>query len=597
MPEFLSPGLSPSPAPAFLPDPASARTASITDFVDPESLQEIQDAFSVITRLQTTITDGAGNPVTQRTDIARRAEADRLLEHMMEDGSDDSLARTAPIIVQHRQVGSLAVQRHQVLPLDALSSQHRRRLHAALEKLGASEEAREELLSAAEEAYAPSTASSMQLLYLIANSIAQMGFQQHAVNERLSELSVLFRLSTALAGHHDLGQILSQAAQAISDVMNAKGVNIRLLESSDHGSQPELVSHASFGLSADYTNLGRSLINKSELRQACLCGEMVFVADVATDARVFFPEDARKMGLHSMLATGIMYHGRPIGMVQVFTGEPRVFAKEQQHLLQAIAQLLATAIENARLGAAQARSRKLIENVQLAADVQRRMMPTRMPEIPGFEMAAIYEPSLDLGGDFYDAIPLGGGTHGLTIADMAGKGVPAALQMAALRTLVRAHAPAYYDLDAMLARVNQAMAAEGRAHEFATLFYATLDPKTKRLTYCNAGHEPPVVVRDGKLHMLETGGLILGVDAAAIYQKGIWDFRSGDILFCYTDGLPDASDPQGKRFGREALLECVLKNAGENARTLLGRVMGALHRHIAGGPRADDMTALVLKVD
>ncbi len=570
----------------------ASRPPAITDFVDAESLQEIQDAFAVITRLQTTITDGAGNPVTQHTDIARRAESDRLLEHLMEDGTDN-LTRTAPIIVQHRQVGSLTVQRHQVLPLDALSDHHKRRLMAALDRMGADPDAREELMSAAEEAYAPSTASSMQLLYLIANAIAQMGFQQHAVNQRLGELSVLFRLSTALAGHLDLNQILGQAAESITEVMNAKGVNIRLLE----GSPPELISHAAYGLSIEYSNLGRSIINKSELRQACLRGELVYVADMTSDPRVFFQDDAKSMGFHSMLATGLMYHGQPIGMIQVFTGEPRTFAKEQQHLLQAIAQLLATAIENARLGAAQARSKKLIENVQLAADVQRRMMPSKMPELPGIEMAAAYEPSLALGGDFYDIIPLGGGVHGLTIADLAGKGVPAALQMAALRSLVRAHAPAYYDLDAMISQVNQAMTAEGRAHEFATLFYATLDPRTRRLTYCNAGHEPSIIVRKGRMHTLDAGGLILGVDAAATYQKGTWDLQSGDLLFCYTDGLPDASDPQGVRIGRDAVLEVVLKNAHESAPTVLNRVMETLHRHINESPRADDMTALVVKVN
>ncbi len=585
MPEFLSSGFAPAAE-------AHPKAPAITDFVDPESLQEIQDAFSVITRLQTTITDGSGTPVTQQTNIARRAESDRLLDHLMEDGGENA-TRTAPIIVQHRQVGSLSVQRRQVLPLDALSDSHKRRLNDALNRMSIDADARQELMSAAEEAYAPSVASAMQLLYLIANAIAQMGYQQHVVNQRLEELSVLFKLSTALAGHNALGQILHQAAESIAEVMHAKGVNIRLLE----GSPPELASHASHGLSAEYSNLGRSLINKSELRLACLRGEMVYVADMAEDARVFFKEDARAMGFQSMLATGIMYHGRPIGMVQVFTGEPRTFPKDQCQLLKAIAQLLATAIENARLDEAQTKNRKLVENVQLAADVQRRMMPTRMPQLPGIDMGAAYEPSLHLGGDFYDLIPLSGGAYGIVIADIAGKGVPAALQMASLRSLVRAHAPAYYDLDAMISQVNQSMASEGRAHEFATLFYATLDPRTRRLTYCNAGHEPPVIIRDGKPHPLETGGLIVGVDASATYQKSVWDLRPGDLFFGYTDGMIDATNAKGERFGRDAILSSLIRNAAEPAATVVSRLMATVARHVGHSPRADDITALAIRAN
>lgn len=579
--------------PGFHGQPAVAEDASaapsITDYVDLESLQEIQDAFAVITRLRTIISDGSGRPLTRETDIVKRIESDRMLETLLEEGpAGNDGGMTAPIIVQHRQVGSLSVQRGQVSALDAIGSRQRRRLMDLLDKHGIQGTDRAELLGAAEEAYAPSPATAMQFLYLIANALARLGWQQHEVENRLHELSLLHRLATALTGRSKLDDILRLGVESIAGAMRAKGVNIRLLE----GEPAELVSRASFGMTAEYANLGRSIINKSDLRGACLRGETVQVPDMQSDPRVYFKDDAVKMGFRSMLATGLTWRGRPRGMVSVFFGERRSFDKPQVHLLQSISQMLATAIENARLGDAQTRSQRLREHVKVAAEIQRKMMPQTMPRPRGLDLSAAFKPSLELSGDFYDALELPTGQVALTVADVAGKGVPAALTMATTRALVRSLAPRIGQPGTLVTTVNRMLTVEGGS-DFATMFYGLYDPRTRILTYSAAGHEPPMVLRDGEVHMLEAGGLILGVSAESPYETGTWQFRSGDLLLAFTDGLLDAVNPAGQRLGRDAVRAHLLGCAGMNADEAVESFRELARRHRNGAHAADDMTLLV----
>ena len=160
--------------------------------------------------------------------------------------------------------------------------------------------------------------------------------------------------------------------------------------------------------------------------------------------------------------------------------------------------------------------------MRLAADVQRRLLPSEPPRIAGLDTAARYLSSLDLGGDFYDLIDLGGHL-GFAVGDVVGKGLPAALLMASVRATLRAHAADLYDLDEIIARVNAALTRDSRPEEFTTVFYGVIDPASRRLTYCNAGHDPPVVFRragdeDGGatrvVATLDAGGMVVGVDAA-----------------------------------------------------------------------------------
>ncbi|MEM6459226.1 MAG: SpoIIE family protein phosphatase [Planctomycetota bacterium] len=571
----------------------------LTDFVDLATLQEIQDAFASLTRLTTTILDADGQPVTVPTDAAKRYQSDLVFEQLidLDKAVDPDASRfgeepsfTAPIAVEGRTLGSIVIASPPPEALEPRGEAHLHELDGLAEALQLDDVQRRELIDSAELAFGTNRGAAIQFLYLMANAIARLCYEQYHAQQRLEELSVLYRVSTLLAERHELQEVLDAAAAAVAELMRVRAVVIRLLHDTDEG--PELRRRANTGLSEDYIQKARLLVNRSEMMAAALRGETIYIADLPTDPRVFFPDQAREEGLASMLCVGLIYRGQPIGTLQLFTEATRAFTQFETDLVRAIAQLLATAIEKTRLDAARGENQKMLRQLHLAADVQRRMLPRRMPELPGFDLAARYVPSFELSGDFYDFVRLDH-SLGIGIGDVVGKGVAASLLMAGVRASLRAFAQDVYDLDEVISRVNRTLCRDTLDAEFATLWYGTLDPVTRRLTYCNAGHEPPLMVRDGELHPLDEGGMIVGVDPDAVYEKGMWDLEPGDLLLLYTDGLADAMNPEGKRFGRERVEELLLEQTGRDANDALNRILWAVRQH-TGPRRATDDTTLIL---
>ncbi|MEM9295026.1 MAG: SpoIIE family protein phosphatase [Planctomycetota bacterium] len=567
----------------------------LTDFVDLETLQEIQDSFSAVTRLATTIVDASGSAVTSPTDAERRAESDAMLERLMEADAEGRDRITAPIVVQDRVLGSIVVERGVIGPDDALSAEARSRLTESAGKLGVSEDEAARWLEAAEQAFAPKAAASVQLLYLMANAIARLCYEQHEASQRLRELSALYRVSMVLAGHQDLPEVLATAARALAEVMRAPSAAIRLLRGQGPERRFELAG--AHNLSADYVAMSAAPLEESGLLREALSEGVSWSTYLADDPRVFGRDALRREGRRSVLAAGVAYQERPIGTLEWMTSESRTFSRFERRLARAVGQLVASSIENARLAVAQRRAEGVTRQVKLAADVQRRMMPAAPPVVPGFELAARYVPSQELSGDFYDFIELDGGSVGFAVGDVVGKGVAASLLMASVRASLRAFAQDVYDLDEVLERVNAAMCRDTRDNEFATVFYGTLSPETARLTYSNAGHEPPIWARAQGLSPLDAGGMIVGIDPGQRYDKSVVDLAGGDLLVMFSDGLTDAMDGEGRRFGR-ARVERVVSEAradGCSAADVLGRLLWQVRSHVGSAPATDDLTLVVVK--
>ena len=218
--------------------------------------------------------------------------------------------------------------------------------------------------------------------------------------------------------------------------------------------------------------------------------------------------------------------------------KPRQFTTLQINLLKAVAAQAGAAIESARLHAEHAEAERLEKQVRMAAEVQQRMIPQHPPKIAGIDLASVYVPCFELGGDFYDFFPLPYDNLGLAIADVSGKGVPASLIMASVRAALRAQVDNLYYIDEVVRRINHMLCRETRTTEFVTLLYGVLDIPNKRLTYCNAGHPPIMLLRDGVVSELSTGNMVLGVSCDEPYAQNIMHLEAGDTLLLYTDGCP-----------------------------------------------------------
>jgi len=564
----------------------------LTDFLNVSALQEIQDGYAAVTGLSAIIVDNDGRPLTQPSDCPRLSERREALRETLLRDLEGPLNKRfdVPIVVDDKRLGSFVLTGERLVEVCA---HYRESAEHIADRFDITPEHREEFLKAVENVGASRQHEAVRFVFILADAIAEVCRQNIEMRQRVDELGTLYRLSTLLAAQRDLQQVLETVAASAADVLGMKAASIRLLEPSGK----ELVLKAVHNLTPEYLNKGPILFDKSEVDKASLHGDgqVVYIEDMATDPRTIYPQDAKREGLASILSAGMVYRGKRVGVMRVYSGEPRTFTDFEKHLLHAIANLAAAAIEDVRHEAERAEAHRVRRQVQLAADVQRRLMPSVPPNVAGFDVAGRWEPSFELGGDFFDFIPFEH-TLGVVLGDVVGKGVPASLLMATVRAAIRAHAEDTYDLDEIMAKVNSGLTRDTRDNEFATAFYGTFDNTTGRLTYCSAGHDPALLLRDGAFVELTVGGTVLGVDYHSRYDKGLVDLKVGDVLFIYSDGVPDAMNFNGDKFGRDRIRQALLYAADMDAHGIVNHVLWEVRRFVGLNAAADDMTLVAVRV-
>jgi sigma-B regulation protein RsbU (phosphoserine phosphatase) len=257
------------------------------------------------------------------------------------------------------------------------------------------------------------------------------------------------------------------------------------------------------------------------------------------------------------------------------------------------------ALENTLLTEAVAREmgrRELMEHeLETAREVQQRLFPQSLPDIPRLEYAASCRTARAVGGDYYDFLPLPGGRFALAIADVSGKGVPAALLMASVHASTRAYSQ-NHDVAAVAAAVNRQLGEASPENCFATFFYAIFDPATRRLTYSNCGHNPPVVLRGDGIIRLGESGPPAGLFTCVSYEQEDVQLESGDLLVLYSDGISEAENKDAEEWGEDQMIEtaraCSYLTPGE----IVAKVMLAADAFAAGAPQHDDMTLVIARV-
>jgi sigma-B regulation protein RsbU (phosphoserine phosphatase) len=242
---------------------------------------------------------------------------------------------------------------------------------------------------------------------------------------------------------------------------------------------------------------------------------------------------------------------------------------------------------------------KLEMELELAQTVQRSLLPQEVPDTPLLETAAFTRPAQIIGGDYFDFPQFSGGVHGLAIGDVAGHGVSASLHMASLQALLRTLAPASQDPSEVVAHVNRLLIHNVGFATFASLFLAYFDPGTQMLTYCNAGHNPPLVLRgadgDGAFWLNPTGAAIGLVETVAFRAETV-RLQPGDVLLLYTDGVPEAANAQDEMFGYERLAHALRLWGGAPARDIIRGIRQELERFTQSASQPDDVTLVVCRI-
>jgi len=415
----------------------------------------------------------------------------------------------------------------------------------------------------------------------------------------------IYQLTTLVAGEFSLQEVLDKLAEAAVKIVAVKACSIRLLDEE----AGDLQMRSTYGLSEQYRNKGAVSKNDTVVK-AAFAGEAVVLDDMRVDGRVKYKEATIEEGLVSQLTVAMQFRGRAIGVLRLYSPRPRRFDEDNIHLARAVASQCAVAITNARLYAQAIEGARIAEQMRLAGVVQRRMIPEKAPQMPGLDIAAAYIPCFDVGGDLYGFLQLDDNSIAVVIADVMGKGIPAAIMMSLFRGALKAYVDTVQDMPAycdnkdieqcnkdIINKINKMACDECRDGEFITMFHAAIDVKNMTVTYCDCGHEPTVLIRNGQITELEKGGLVLGVDRQAEYEIETVELRDGDCLLFYTDGLIDAANFDGELWGKERMLEAAKKFTAGTAEQIIKNILRYRRRFVGLARQIDDTSIVVVKAE
>ena len=297
------------------------------------------------------------------------------------------------------------------------------------------------------------------------------------------------------------------------------------------------------------------------------------------------------------------------------------YTQADAEMLMSVASQLALIIENARLAERMVAEERLRRELALAAEVQQRLFPARPPASNAAELAGFCQPARGVGGDYYDFLTFGNNQIGIAVADVSGKGISAALLMsnvqASLRSQALAHnsgGHAHGSLADLVAALNRLLCASTGTASYVTFFYGQFDERTQQLTYVNAGHNPPLLIRDGGAYTesvgqragqangtrrnlrLDKGGMVVGLFADVGYEEETIQLRTGDLLCAYTDGVTEATNAGGDEFGEARLQEVLALHIEQPAAKIRDEIVRHMQAWCMGVPQHDDLTFVILKV-
>lgn len=406
------------------------------------------------------------------------------------------------------------------------------------------------------------------------------------------EVLLMARIAELMTGDADLQSILDQIVAETARVMACKSASLRLLDRETG----ELTIQAVHNLPERYLHKGRVLRGENPIDDAALRGEVVYVEDARKDPRVRFKDAARREGIVSGLSAGMIYRGRPVGVLRVYTDRPMRFRRVQREMLRAIGSQAAAAIVHNELMRQRLLDAEMNRQLALAGEVQTRMVPQSSPRHDRIEIATVYECTYLVGGDFWDHFMLPDGRTAFVIADVFGKGIPASLVMASVRAALRAHRRFSSDLGEIVTRLNRGVIQAIGKPEFVTMTLIAINADATELGMCCAGHEPALLLRNGELHRLTHGGLVLGADIDERFEEHRLPLQRGDFLLLYTDGVVEAADFSGKLFGRKRLRDSLVQYGGDKPSQTLQSILWDIRRFVGLADQSDDLTMVGLRV-
>ncbi|MEP6568494.1 MAG: GAF domain-containing SpoIIE family protein phosphatase [Acidobacteriota bacterium] len=412
------------------------------------------------------------------------------------------------------------------------------------------------------------------------------------------KLRMLLDITKKISRSLDLQEVLNLVMDTLDSLIPYDAAGIFLVKCSDKSAVVEGEEPCVFQAESvrgydieELTNLHLKL-GEGLIGQVALTSEPITSPDVRKNENYINARSETR----SEMVTPIISNTEVIGVFDLESDELNAYSEDDLEVLMLLASQVAIIIEKVMLHEQLIEKQRLEGQLEVARQVQLELLPPRDPQLEGYDISAYNFPTEEVSGDYYDWVKIYDDQIGLVIADVSGKGVPAALLMAFLRASLRAATHIGYSPHISMAKVNYLLWESIERNQFVTAFYAILDVTNKTLTYTNAGHNPPVLLkRNGDYSFIDRGSIPLGMFRDTRYHEYYLTTEPGDVLLLYTDGATEAQNRAGEEFGRERLAQAVKANSKLGARELIAAVETEVLKWTDGHGPTDDVTFFVIK--
>ena len=436
------------------------------------------------------------------------------------------------------------------------------------------------------------TEEHQRLLALVASRIAVsvVNAQLYTrVARQARSLALLNEIAQNLSSILNLDELLRRTAEQLQRLTDYQLFSVLLLDES--GTKLE---HRFSQRSGESIHIKRDIpLGQGLVGYAARHNQPVLVPDVSRDGRYINlnPETRAE------LVVPLVYQDKVIGVLDLEHTVRAYFSEEHVRTLTTLAAQIAIAIENARLYETVTRQeRQLASDLDLARELQNRLLPPRRPRLRAAEISAHFCPARFVGGDLYDFVPYSRERMGVAVGDVSGKGAPAAIYAALGSGFLRSHAAAELGPAKLLAAVNRSLAERPIAAHYLSMIFALWDDRRGRLTISNSGLPQPIYCRQGGMEKVPVAGLPLGLFGNAQYDELVYRPKPGELFVFFSDGLTDASNPEGQMFGRSRLEAVVAGNRTRSAEEIIRAIVDAVTAFTAGAAPWDDQTIVALKI-
>src|SRR5215208_913177 len=412
------------------------------------------------------------------------------------------------------------------------------------------------------------------------------------------KLRMLLDITKKISRSLNLQEVLNLVMDTLDSLIPYDAAGIFVLQCRDKelvpaGEEPcEFKSEAVRGYDIDELSDLHLKLGEGFIGSVALTGKPIISPDVRNEPLYI---NARDETLSEMVAP-IISNDEVIGVFDLESDELNAFSDDDLDVLMMLASQVAIIIEKVMLHEQLIEKKRLEGQLEVARQVQLELLPPKDPELPGYDISAYNFPTEEVSGDYYDWVRIYDDELGIVIADVSGKGVPAAILMSFLRSSLRAATHIGYATNISLAKVNYLLWESIERNQFVTAFYGILDASNKTLSYSNAGHNPPILLNaKGEASFIEYGEQPLGMFPETRYHQYHLLLEPGDVLVLYTDGVTEASNPDGVEFGRDRLVQSVKDNYDRPARELIASLEMAVLEWTANMGANDDVTFFIIK--